>query len=398
MSSPEYGPAATLPPPGTFADVDAQRAMDTPAGAAATAEDAGPKHWLWSNLTDILEQPVWQVASIALAGSFLINLFFWAIGWATGSVGGVRGLGLGISIAFAMWMSMAYLNAWMSARLDWLGAPRRAFGIAVLANLVVATGVLAAVYFMFFVVIGGEAPLAWLRRQRFGMYFGSILIGLLITAIYQGAWFVKLWKESVVQAEELKAAGLSAKYEALNAQINPHFLFNSLNVLSALVRTDPDAAEDFIRGLGDVYRYVLDVRRAELVPLSRELDALRAYGELLSRRFGERLELSLPSAEDPTRAGGEAQVVPLALQMLVENAVKHNGATRREPLRVRVEVDEARGSICVRNNRVALFEPPVSKGTGLANIRERYRLATGREIAVHDGEDEFRVCLPLARP
>ena len=225
----------------------------------------------------------------------------------------------------------------------------------------------------------------------------TVLIGLFISAIYQGAYFVKLWKASVIQAEQLKTANVSAKYEALNAQINPHFLFNSLNVLSNLVRTSPEAAESFIQGLSSVYRYVLDVRHDSLVPLARELEALRAFGELLATRFGERLQLDIRlSPPQQARDAGTkpaGQVVPLALQMLVENAVKHNGATRRYPLHV--EIFAADGHICVRNNRVPLYEPAEGKGIGLANIRERYAMAANADIAVIDNPKHFEVRLPL---
>ena len=345
------------------------------------------------SLSDIRTQPFWRVALVALLGSVLINAFFYLVGWVgTGDWTGesLGYLSLGISIAFSMWVSMAYLNAHISAELDWLGRPWRAFATAFALNIVVAVAVLSAVYFLFFVGFQGEPAGRWFARQRFGDYFGSILIGLLITAIYQGAYFVKLWKDSTIQAEELKRAGITAQYEALNAQINPHFLFNSLNVLSALVKRDPDAAEGFIQGLSQVYRYVLEVRGEQLVPLGRELEAARAYAQLVGMRFGERLRIDFDLEPRP----GE-RIVPLALQMLLENAVKHNGATRRAPLHVRLtrEGDE----IVVRNNRVPLFEPPDSRGIGLANIRERYRLATGGEMRVVSGEECFEVALPIGR-
>lgn len=353
--------------------------------AAATATEK-PRRAVFNGLTDIRTQPLWRVALIALVGSAGINALFYAIGWTGPDLGY---LGLGVSIAFSMWLSMAYLNAYASTRFDWLERPWRSFLAAFALNVAVATGVLAAVYFLFFVGFRGESAAHWLARQRFGDYFGSVLIGLLITAIYQGAWFVKLWKDSVREAEALKRAGLTAKYEALNAQVNPHFLFNSLNVLSALVKRDPARAEDFIQGLSQVYRYVLEVRGERLVPLAQELSAARAYAALVGMRFGEsRLRVDF----DLEAAPGE-RVVPLALQMLLENAVKHNGATRRTPLHIRV-VREG-GHLVVRNNRVARFEPAESAGVGLDNIRERYRLATGKDARVTSGEESFEVALPL---
>ncbi len=345
-------------------------------------------------LMNLQAAPVWQAVVVAAVGSFLVNLLFVT---ASGGIDStdwantLRGMGLGFAIAFSMWLSLAYLNNWLTHRVDWLDKPWPAFGLTLVANIVVGTTVLGFVYFTSFVILGDETALDWLQRQRFGNYVGSVLIGLLISAIYQGAYFIKLWRTSLVEAEQLKSANLTAKYETLNAQINPHFLFNSLNVLSALVKRDPDAAEGFIQGLSEVYRYVLDVRGEQMVSLERELRALDAYARLVLMRFGEsRLRIDVSVVPQP----GDL-IVPLALQMLIENAVKHNGATRKNPLVV--EVARQDGHIVVSNNKVPLFEAVESRGIGLANIRERYGLALGREVVVEDTEGTYAVRLPLFR-
>ena len=367
-----------------------------PGAASAPVASSAPRtarRGLFGSLTDILNQPVWQVIAVALGGALLINGFFWLIGlmaspderWDET----LLNFALGTSIAFAMWMSMGYLNAWLTRHVDWSGRPWRTFAVAFACNVVVATVTLGSVYFLFFVGFQGESPDHWLARQHPGNYIGSVLIGLLITAIYQGGFFLKGYRESAVQAEELKRANLQAKYEALNAQINPHFLFNSLNVLSALVRRDPSAAEAYIQGMSEVYRYVLAVRGERLVPLDRELDALDAFAKLVTMRFGDsRLRILVDLEPRP-----DERVVPLALQMLVENAVKHNGATRTNPLHIRVV--RAGDRLEVTNNRVPLFDAADGAGVGLDNIRERYRLATGREVEIVDGAEAFTVSLPL---
>jgi len=339
-----------------------------------------------------MDGPVWRVVLVALVGSLIINLVFWLVGLAGSSDarfdGTLLSFALGTTIAFSMWLSMGYLNTWLARKIDWLGKPWLSFAKALLANVIVAVLTLAVIYFAVFVVFGDEQPLMWIRRQRIGQYIGSVLIGLLITAIYQGANFIKLWKKSVHQAEQLSSANLSAKYETLNAQVNPHFLFNSLNVLSSLVRTDPGRAEVFIEGLSNVYRYVLEVRQESTVPLMRELEAARAYSKLIETRFGsERIRFSFeiePSEQE--------RIVPLALQMLIENAVKHNGATKRNPLHI--DVGERDEHYFVRNNRVALFEEPTGNNIGLANISERYELIGGDSITVEDSETYYTVLLP----
>ncbi len=361
----------------------------------STVPQAKRKSAWMSGLTSMLDAPFWKNALVALTGATGINLFFALIAVLGGeSIYGnetLRSFMLGVAIATSLWLSMGYLNGWLAARIDWLSRPWVAFAKALSSNIVVAVLTQGIVYFFYFVVFGDETPLSWLKRQRFEHYIGSLLIGLLITAIYQSAYFLGIWKQSVVQAEKLKSANLNAKYEALNAQINPHFLFNSLNVLSALVRRDTAQAEQFIQGLSEVYRYVLEVRQEPMVSLARELQALYAYAKLVQTRFGDD-RLVIDVALEPQE---EVQVVPLALQMLVENAVKHNGATRATPLHINIYAGS--DYICVSNNLVPLYETVAGSGIGLENIRARYQLVANREIVIEQTAETYTVKLPLLK-
>jgi len=118
-------------------------------------------------------------------------------------------------------------------------------------------------------------------------------MGLLITAIFQAANFLNVWKISLVETEKYKNAQLSAQYQTLTSQVNPHFLFNSLNVLSSLVKKDPEKAESFIQQLSNVYRNILDVRNEELISIQQELATLKAYLFLIETRFGERIRMDV---------------------------------------------------------------------------------------------------------
>ncbi len=340
---------------------------------------------------DIETAAFWKVALTALVGAILITATIAALG---GNIDlahpgqMLRDMSISVMIGFSLWLNGGYLNSWLTHQVDWLERPRRGFLISLAANVVTValiTTLCLAVY-----VIG----ILGIEASRFpdvisrSSYITSITISLLITAIYQSAYFLNTWKASLVQAEQLKVANLAAQFEALNAQINPHFLFNSLNVLSALIRSDAERAESFIQGLSAVYRYVLEVRRETLVPLGRELDMLHAYANLLTTRFGDRLRLEIGP-----QSGEDVYVVPLALQMLVENAVKHNGATRDKPLGVCLRREPE--WLVVANNVSPLFEPAEGKGVGLGNISERYRLAAGREIRIEHSTERFEVWLPV---
>ncbi len=298
------------------------------------------------------------------------------------------------SIGVSLWVSMGYLNSRIAPTVDWLNKPWKALLIVLPGNILAAVFAVACTRILFLVIIIGVPFETWIQREGVGDYLISVLIGLFISAIYQGAWFINLWKQSIIEKEQLKTSQAAAQYEVLNAQVNPHFLFNSLNVLSSLVRTNPEKAEDFIQGLSHVYRYVLDIRKEEAVPLATEVEALSNYSNLIKTRFGERIRID-DQLSPKLQSGelGDKKIVPLALQMLVENAVKHNGATLKNPLHIKLFIESK--WVAVSNNRPPRFEVSEGKGVGLENIQERYQLLIDKEIIIQDKEDSFTVKLPL---
>ncbi len=336
----------------------------------------------------------WQATLSAFIGALVLSVILvlginnWGL---LATAAGWRQFLLSLSIAMSLWLFSSYLNArWLPPYIDWRGAPGRSVAIALVANVVSVYLIMAVVFFVFFVLLRGVSWSEYLDLLSFENIVPSVIITLLVTTVYQSMFFLQGWRDAALHTEQLNSATLLARYETLNAQVNPHFLFNSLNVLSALIRRDPDGAEAFVQGMSQFYRYVLEVRGETLVALSRELQALEAYTQLVSTRFGaDRLKIDFRVPEELH----ERLVVPLALQMLLENAIKHNGASRRNPLLIEVfaEADE----LVVRNKRVTLFGPVESAGIGLANISERYRLATGRDISIVETEDSFAVRLPL---
>lgn len=192
----------------------------------------------------------------------------------------------------------------------------------------------------------------------------------------------------MVEKEKLQKESIVAKYESLKNQVNPHFLFNNLNALTNIVYEDREKAVKFIKQLSDVYRYVLDTRDQEVVPLKDELEFLQAYTSLQQIRFGDKLSIrvSLPN--------GESYVAPLALQMLIENAIKHNVISEDDPLAIRVYQED--GYIVVRNNlqRKAVTGEP-SSGVGLENIARRYELLTDKKVVVQEDAEAFTVKIPV---
>jgi LytS/YehU family sensor histidine kinase len=198
----------------------------------------------------------------------------------------------------------------------------------------------------------------------------------------------KLQRE-VVRVAELQKETYQAQLEALKNQVNPHFLFNSLNVLSSLIHLDPDRAGQFLSQLSDVYRGLLDSGTQPLIPLHREMELVRAYAHLMETRFGTALQV----AWDIAPAAEQGLVPPTAVQMLLENAIKHNGSTTRRPLRIRIYSLEQ--ELVVENNRQPRPDAVASTHTGLQNICRRYQLLTDRPVEIQASDESFVVHLPL---
>jgi hypothetical protein len=192
------------------------------------------------------------------------------------------------------------------------------------------------------------------------------------------------------RAEQLENENLQAQFAALKSQVNPHFLFNSLSILSSLVHVDADLSEQFIEQLSRAYRYTLEQREHDLVPLGTELDFIKAYTFLLKIRFEDKFEVRVAV---PEAARQNYQVAPLTLQLLVENAVKHNTMSQQEPLLVDIELDG--DALVVRNTLQRRPATYASTGVGLDNIHKRYRLLTDRLVAVGVSNRDFVVRIPL---
>ncbi len=213
----------------------------------------------------------------------------------------------------------------------------------------------------------------------------------LVVLVYETIYFFEQWRHNLTRAEALARTAAQSELEALRQQLDPHFLFNSLNTLAALIDdANPAAAQQYLSQLADVYRYVLLAKDRQTVPLHEELAFVEAYVALNKVRFRENLIVNntIPAAAYPRH------VAPLSVQTLVENALKHNVVSREYPLVLHLE---GRGpdEIRVRNpvRRKATLVPGTH--TGLRNLISRYELLTAAPVEVSTGEGEFRVCLPL---
>ncbi|MGQ7944796.1 histidine kinase [Flavobacterium sp. WC2509] len=229
----------------------------------------------------------------------------------------------------------------------------------------------------------------FLEKERPVNYIVSIIITFFVLLGTHALYFYKVYNENRVKEQKIIAGTANAKFESLKNQIDPHFLFNSLNVLSSLIEENPDNAQRFTTSLSKIYRYVLEQKDKELVSVDDELSFAKTYMNLLKMRFENSLFYELPT----TKINPEAKVVPLSLQLLLENTVKHNVVSEQRPLHIRIFVD---GDYLVIQNDFQKKEVLQDrKGVGLQNIVDRYGIITNRKVLIEQNEENFTVKIPI---
>lgn len=215
----------------------------------------------------------------------------------------------------------------------------------------------------------------------------TLLITYLITGIHEGVFFYRQWKLHFSKSIRLERDNIAARYEALRTQINPHFLFNSLNSLTTIVEGNKTATA-YIRNLSELLRYMLKSHEKELVLLREEMHVLEHYISLQTMRFKDNIAFLI----DVPEGSYHYALPPLSVQMLVENALKHNIVTSEKPLTIKIKT--IKDSLVVEN-MLQRKTTETTTGQGLKNIRGRYALFTSRMMKVEEDENVFRVVLPL---
>ena len=273
----------------------------------------------------------------------------------------------------------------------WLDAPltRFIFDILVVTTYTFIVSFCLATFFSIYVW-------DYFTLERFGWgaiarsTITPIIIALSITLFLTSRSFLLEWRQAAIVAEQMRSERLEGQYQSLKDQLNPHFLFNSLNVLSNLVYENADQANAFIEKLSKIYRYVLDVQYEELVPLDEELAFAKNYLELQELRFGNKLSYVIKVDDSSTYA-----LPPLTLQLLLENVIKHNAATKSNPLEI--SITQRGDQLSVINTFSPRATEPGESGIGLKNIKERYGFLTDRGVVIDKNESKFEVTLPLLK-
>jgi len=293
----------------------------------------------------------------------------------------------GWAIGFAFLGGHTIIGYYTEKKLDWTKNLKKANIISLLMYIVfglIVCPILVYGFSHFVLEMSGEDLIMNVIILSLIMFS----LDMIVISVFYSTYLTKYWKKSIEKNEELKRENLLAKYEALKNQVNPHFLFNSLNTLSGVVEQKPEQSTAFIKKLSDIYRYVLEQNDQELVSIKDEMKFVEDYVFLLKMRFGEAL---IFNSDLP---GNNMQVVPLGIQMLVENAIKHNIIADDMPLKVDIGIEN--DSIFVKNNYQKKNTIKSSKEPlGLENLKKRYKYLSDSTLDIMKSNSEFLVKLPI---
>ena len=293
--------------------------------------------------------------------------------------------------SFVLGFGQGILNDYLSTKWDWVIQTNQRVWAGIITTILYTVPAILLIDYVLFIKIQGGNPALFFKTPMLWIHLFWIQFSFGVSAFLHARGFMLEWKNAATQEttqHEIVAKTETAKFETLKNQIDPHFLFNSLNVLTSLIGENPAQAEKFTTKLSKVYRYVLEQRNKDLVPIQEELTFAKTYMELLQMRFEDALEFSLP-----TSINNDLKIVPLSLQLLLENAVKHNVVSSKKPLKIHIYEE---GSFLKVSNNVNPKEA-IGKSTkvGLQNIADRYGLITTAPVEISNNKKTFTVSLPL---
>lgn len=293
---------------------------------------------------------------------------------------------------FFIGLGNGFLNDYLDSKFSWTDETRKRTIAAIVGTLLMNIALVYFCNYLNFIVIQGKNPEKFFNGEMNFINWFFINFAIMISAIGHARGFMAAWKNSTkkeVVEQKLIAKSANAQFESLKNQLDPHFLFNSLNVLDSLIEENPVQAQRFTNSMSKIYRYVLEQKDKELVSVEEEIDFAKTYCELLKTRFEDAVTFDFNISEEDKKGF----VVPLSLQLLLENSIKHNFATSSKPLNIKIFTEKE--NLIIENNLQTRELPNTSTGVGLANIVSRYNLLTERNVFVEKSEAFFRVKLPI---
>ena len=295
--------------------------------------------------------------------------------------------------SFILGLGNGLINNYLNTRWNWATQTNERVWAGIIATICYTVIAVLLIHYIQFVLIFKHKFSDFFDGKLFWSHLFAIIISLGIASFFHARSFMINWKASLKQEttqHEIVAKTETAKFETLKSQLDPHFLFNSLNVLTSLIGENPKQAEKFTTKLSKVYRYVLEQRNKELIPLEEELRFAKTYMELLQMRFEDAVQFNIPT----TVSNLDLKIVPLSLQLLLENAVKHNVVSSAKPLEI--YIFEQDGFLQIQNTVNPKEAIGKSTKVGLRNIADRYGLITNKRVEIKNNNKTFTVSLPLS--
>ncbi len=292
----------------------------------------------------------------------------------------------GALLGWTIWKGNQLLGVYFDWKMPWEKNPTRTFLYRIVASIVFSAVDIVVVSYLIYTYIYKINVFDNIKPLISYALVAFVIAMLVTTVIYLYHFFIS-WRESLIQREKYKRDALSMQYETLKSYVNPHFLFNSLSVLSSLVEKDTQKSQQFIKQLSDIYRYVLEQKDKELVPLKVEFDFVKSFIDLNRIRHGENLKVNINLEKI------DGYIIPLSLQILVENALKHNVISEEEPLKV--SIFREKDYVVVRNNLQIKRTIGDSGGIGLETIQKRYEILSSLPLIVDRSNDFFTVKVPI---
>lgn len=291
-----------------------------------------------------------------------------------------------VILTMLFWSGSRLIVKYLIKRYSWIHQTKRVAIIHIILGLVFSLLVIFLFYLVtWFLIMHRKNLNGFFVYFKVGFYICLSLYFIVVLVVYC-YYFFKSWRESLLNEEQLKLESLKLQYESLKNQVNPHFLFNSLNVLTSLIEKDPQASIKYVKQLSEVFRYVLDQNIRELVMVDTELGFIKSYIYLQHIRFGENFLVDIDIREK------NFMIVPMALQILLENAVKHNEISTERPLSVTISDND--DYLFISNTKQLRSNLPDSNQIGLKTLQFQYDFLSGKKMEVINADDKFVVKLP----
>lgn len=290
-------------------------------------------------------------------------------------------------------VSLTFVNSWFLDTLEkfasWEKAPKARLWLGIFGSILVTMLTLVILNYMLWIVYWERDPSTLFSRNNLSFYIIALMITIIISSLLHAIGFFKEVQQEKKVSAQLRQEKLISELNALKTHVDPHFLFNSFNVLSGLIEEDKEKAQDFLAGLSKIYRYILESRNEDTSTVKEELSFAKSYLDLHLARFENSIEMKVDIPDKVL----DRSLPSLTLQLLLENAIKHNAFDEEEPLIIKINNQDQ--FLVVENNRKRRMNMTISNGMGLKNIKDRYALLSKEKVSVTDASDLFTVKIPL---